>query len=166
MRSATKAALSALDDIRLELARLNDGQPVGAMTQPTASEEAMRTETKSALAALEQLAPALREHIDLERLDAILRTVAFFERTIGYGEIGKLLGVFSGSPKFTGLLAERMREDHAARGPLYCALICSKAGGNRPSQGFFDQALSLGYVFADSDTFWAEQRDACFAAAK
>ncbi len=165
--TGTKAALTALYTILSVLQSLYANavrSEVGP--QPDAAEEHVRTETKAAIADLEKLAPTLRERVEAERFDAILRTAAFFNETLGYGDVGKLLGVFSGSPKFTGMLAQRMKDDHASGEPLYCALICSKGGGNKPSQGFFYMAKSLGYTFADPAQFWQEQRDACAAASK
>jgi hypothetical protein len=98
-----------------------------------------------------------------ERIDAVLETAALLGGEVHYAALGRILGVFSGSRDFRGVLDAKMHRDHDAGGPLWCSLVVSSED-HRPSQGFWDSAAKLGYTWSDPEQFWREQRDACYAA--
>ena len=94
------------------------------------------------------------------RLDAVLSALSLAQRTITYRELGKILGVFSA--KLGAILGRRIQDDHANGEPLSRALIVNKNTGIS-SPGFFEMARSLGYTFSETEQFWREQCERCFA---
>ncbi len=115
--------------------------------------------------ALKQLGAKLKEESEYTKLTACLDLLSTVGSTATYAQIGRVLGLFAGSAKLARLLGRKMTSDTAANRPLACALVVSAESGV-PGEGFFAMAKKLGHSFEDAETFWEQQRDACFGATK
>jgi hypothetical protein len=120
----------------------------------------MRTADPLLQAAQEVFAREQTEAIKRAEVWGILHFCRARGELVGYVDIAKALGMFSGGSELAGILGDIMTRCHLAGDPLLSSLVVKTTTGI-PGKGYFTCARDLGYRIKDSDddelAFWREQ---------
>lgn len=101
----------------------------------------------------------------VDRIADILYGVAVAEGLIGYGPLGRRIGV---PAHFLGPQLEKASRRAAGRGePIWSALVVGKES-RRPHEGFYVLARQMRHEYADleDEELWMKERERCYAAAR
>ncbi|MEU4712087.1 hypothetical protein AB0F73_00225 [Micromonospora purpureochromogenes] len=109
--------------------------------------------------------PEIFEMDRVDRIADILYGVAVAEGLIGYGSLGKRIGL---QANFLSRPLAEVSERAANRGePIWSALVVGKDTG-RPHEGFYalGRRLRPEYANLDDEVLWQKERERCYAAAR
>lgn len=92
-----------------------------------------------------------------QEMHAILKRVAFEQRTISYGDLSdQLRSIQIGHHDYAmaEMLGEISEEEDATGRGMLSALVVHRDGDMRPGEGFFKYASKLGRNISDRDSMW------------